>query len=1136
MMKQLKILLFLKCFLLSCSGSIQDRIDANRRLCGPSVHGAAPLYKKNGERYTPAERAQLSLQTLTGQERSEGLTDQSCLDLADGEEFLLVDKKERSFSIVSARLALQRDLRLQSWSPPSFDWDCPAEGKKMRRGRELPMTLVDDFGLKGQSLDLRIQALDREWQRTDAVVEQGPGLKDRLNYVADWDNGSYIVTPLLTNPFGEKENLASGCLISMFTGTPRLDVNLDAKGELFISDGDPLPVTTDAGVDVFYCLADADHDCSKTDDYRSLQAWQFPEKGGHFKLHLRAQDAYGNTGERQPLPLTIDREVPQLQLKWQAPHRNRLGHVERLPFTYYKAKVSLSDDVSSPDELSKHLQCRVRIQIDSVTTVAGSYAMCDAEPCQNQRFEEWTSCSPDIAFRLDESLWKKFPASKEIILEVRTQDERAKPATDSAMLMIDPDLYPQFSADQWQGRILDNIQDMGMISPQNYWLLRASSTDGNAGRHILLGSFGKWTALDLPTGWDPVSLRFSEGRYFALFQSSTQRGVKTLWEWLPGVNHWVQPAGTDGLSMTDAAAIVDRFETGTLWTAGWTAQDAFIQILPGGERRPFACPVWDNPNKRERPRILVQSSKLLTLLSEDRYYTLDPATGRCEITAFPEYQGPTQKLRRRTLFRDQKDRVWTTGKNQIDVLDNGHWRSIDITHQGLHAKAVVTSGAYQFDDGSYVIIRAGDLIFIPDMASLETFAFNKFNTKILNGPVPNSFGESYDGWDPTVFFDEGAALLSVKGGVLTRTQSRPHQFHVPKQWGGGTANFFRLEGGALHLGMVWAGLTSVSEKGFRRYDESNGLPITSVSSALFEAGRLVSLFGVSQWLSSTSVVKVDYEKGAFKKDSLFESLNLRVANSNLRAAERDAQGRLWFSMVDTGDIMKPGGNFFLQGNKLTRVQSCSLKVDADQGMVCAEKFIALPSGEVFWRDNRSVVNENSAVYDLYSWTETVGLVTVTGPGQALFKVHDATEHQGQLWAVGTDANERGILAVYRNQKWETELLPDEGAFHCARLGFNRKGELYCFGLLSDVLVKREHGWSRYPTPRWNAPGIGPAYEPNAFINGHRRYVYFEDGLIWVSRRAGMLELYEIEPAPGSERWWIRLKTCQNSLIYADYCS
>jgi hypothetical protein len=1119
----MKYLLGLLPIFVGCTGSLQDRIDQNRRLCGPSVHGMpAPLFKKNGERYTATDRKQLSLRTLKGSEREEGLTENACLDVPEGEEFLLVDGKERSFRVVSARLALSEDLRLFTWTAPNFQWDCPAEGRRLRRGVNIPMTITDSFQLKGQSLAMTIQALDREWNRTDIFVEPALGLTPNSLYTAEWDNGDYLVTPVLTNPFGEKNPLAPGCRMSMFTGTPRLDVSLDSEGLVSMNGDERLPVQVDAEVNASYCLAVQDGDCQSPGDFRPLSDWQLPAAGGRFQLYLQAEDAYGNRLQRTPLPLILDRSPPEIKVSWTRKQRNRLGHVDRLPFAYYEARVELKDDISSAATLATNLQCRVRMQMDAVTVVAGSFAICDTARCQDQRFEDWTPCSPDIAFRLDETVWKKFPASREIILEVRTADTWKKTASDSAMVMVDPDLYPQFTADQWKGQMLNGIEDMTMTGADQYWLIRKTADDDSKPREILSGSFGKWTAVDYPAGWEPMKLRYSDTRYFALLQPLPQRNRLVLWEWLPAENRWQQPMGTESLDMTEAAAIVDRLDSRALWIAGQKADEALIRISADGQRQTFACPVWGNGNKREQPKILIQFETQLTLLSQDRYYTFDSKTERCELTAFPEYQGPALVLRRRTLFRDQKDRVWTTGKNQIDVLENGVWRHLDIAHQRLHPKSGVTAGAYQFDDGSYVILRSGDLTFIPDMASRETVVFNKFNTRIINGPAPNNFGENYEGWDPTVFYDEGDALLSVKGGVLTRTVMKPNQFYIPRQWGGGTTHLFRMEQGVLHLGMVWAGLTRLSEKGLERRDETNGLPFNTVTSVLFDQGRLASLIGVSQWESSDWMRKVDITEAGYKKDLAFDSMKIRGANAQLRAAQRDAKGRLWFSMVDTGDFTKPGGNFFIQDQKLVQVQPCTLRVDDADGLSCAEQFIPLPNGDMVWRDNRKVEDGMSAVYDLYAWNESNGLRTLTGPDQTLPKIYDATGHAGELWVTGLDQEQRGVIGVYRNNQWETELLLGDGAIHCARLGFNRNGELYCIGRYFGVLVKRAGRWELYETPKWNSPGSGLSFETNSFINGHRRYVYFEDGLLWVSRRSGVLELYEVEPALGWGRWWQKL--------------
>lgn len=1122
MMKTLNIILVIIPFLLNCSGSIQDRINANRRLCGASVHGAAPLYNKNGERYTEAERSQLSLRTLTGLERADGITERACLDIPEGEEFLLVDSRERSFSVVSGGLALNEDLRLRPWSLPSFTWDCPADGRKMRRGRELTMTITEDFGLKGQTLHLHIQALDREWHRSDLLVEPTLGLKARSAYQTDWENGEYLATPVLTNPFGEKENLASGCRISMFTGTPGMEVDLDNEGRIFMDGTDKLPVEVDPTTDAYYCLASTDDDvCRDPTQFHKLSSWQMPQQGEHFTLHLRAQDAYGNVVERQPVALIVDRKAPELQLRWTESYRNRLGHVERLPFAYYRATVQLQDDISPKEVLADQLECRVRMQIDAVTTVAGSFAICDSGRCRGKRFEEWTPCSPEIAFRLDEALWKQFPASKEIILEVRTQDEREKKASDSAMVMIDPNLYPQFTADQWQGRMLDGIQDMAMISPNNYWLIRKTADDDSTPRQILAGVFGQWTAIDYPADLDPLTLHYSEGRFFVIFQALPQRQGLFLWEWVPAENRWQKPAGTEELKITEAAAIVDHNDPGTLWVAGSQPENAFTQILANGERHNFSCPRWDDLNRHETPKMLVQFARQLTLLYQDRYYTLDTANGECTLTPFPEYQGPALVLRRRTLFRDQKNRVWTTGKNQIDVLENGVWRHIDITRHRLHPTSGVTDGAYQFDDGSYVFIKAGDLTFIPSLDSLENFVFNKFNTKIVNGPAISDRGESYKGWEPTVFFDEGESILSVKGGLLTRSSSRPQRYYIPSQWGGGTAHLFRVEDKALYIGMYFSGLTRLSEKGLQRFHETSALPFNTVTSALFDQGRLVSIFGFSQWSAAYMVRRADLTTDGFKSDPAFESLDLRSTNG-LRAAELDAKGRLWFSMADTGNYSLTGGNYVLEGNKLTKVQSCTVRGSNLSPMTCAEKFITLSSGEVFWRDNPTLVDK-SALYDLYSWTEERGLVNATGSDQTFQKIYDATEHQGELWVSGIDQEQRGMLGVYRNQKWETEILPGDGAVHCARLGFNRKGELYCFGRYAGVLAKKDGNWSFYTTPGWTSPENPSLFDIDFIINGHRRYAYFEDGLVFISRRDGTVELWEVDPAPGWERWWLRFR-------------
>jgi len=281
----MKYLLFLLPLLLSCSGSLQERIDQNRRLCGPSVYGKpAPLFKQNGERYTGADRQQLNLRSLNGSNREDGLTEKACLYVPEGDEFLLVDGKERSFRVVSTRLALTADLRLVTWTNPAFQWNCSAEGQRLRRGRELPMMIKDPFQLKGQSLALSIQALDREWNRTDILVEPTLGLTPKTMNTAEWENGEYLVTPILTNPFGEKNPLAPGCRISMFTGTPRLDVSLDGEGRIAMNGEDRLPVQVDAGVNASYCMAAVDTDCQTPTDFRPLSDWQIPATGGRFRL------------------------------------------------------------------------------------------------------------------------------------------------------------------------------------------------------------------------------------------------------------------------------------------------------------------------------------------------------------------------------------------------------------------------------------------------------------------------------------------------------------------------------------------------------------------------------------------------------------------------------------------------------------------------------------------------------------------------------------------------------------------------------------------------------------------------------------------------------------------------------------
>ena len=82
--------------LIACKSSIQDQVNDHVRACGTFRHEVLLIEDAQGSRYTASRRAALRVMSTEGQDRSELLTSQTCLDRPDGDAPLLITEPEQA--------------------------------------------------------------------------------------------------------------------------------------------------------------------------------------------------------------------------------------------------------------------------------------------------------------------------------------------------------------------------------------------------------------------------------------------------------------------------------------------------------------------------------------------------------------------------------------------------------------------------------------------------------------------------------------------------------------------------------------------------------------------------------------------------------------------------------------------------------------------------------------------------------------------------------------------------------------------------------------------------------------------------------------------------------------------------------
>jgi hypothetical protein len=638
----------------SCHNSVSHQINSEIRSCGPFKGRPIPVHSVQGNPVLGHVTDQLEASLITAQTRTPiPITAQGCLDIPNdtqGTVVLLNPEQRQLWSWPVNTTDWPVEARLQAWDPPEQSWQCPHQGWYSTGTMNLPLNLAQGPAMVASTIALQVHRADDLALIQETILKpQGLALTpDTKLPVEVAQEGDYLLTPILIDPFRQRQSLAPACRLRVLKQAPQLEFVDWPESEAVFASDETLPVAVRGEGSVRYCVAPKGEPdvCRQDDAFQTLEGDLKIEDTGHWQVYLYAQDPAGNRSETSVKTVTIDNGPPQLQLQWAHEPQDAVIF-DALPRRIYRTSSTVSDDTAPTEVLEKNLECQVNYSKGNGSVIQGHFARCLNGRCRGADLATWKPCPADLQFVIDDRFRDSLTDGL-LQVEMRTYDAkgrtgyRALQAFTGPPKNLDWQRVPNTQGESDQPRIYDSSRlAQGAIllaTKQGLWIwdqaeLKPLALDDVAVKKLeqiddtlfALGSENIWqAATNRPADWQLVGKKPADlGRYDDLTA--------------------LRPDPRSGIWYLSSNDMVYRQTQGE---DNW-------ELLP--------CD-WSQFEADAGDQLAIQELQwigdTLRIHSELGIVDFSPANGECHPQWYPEYPAFSFPSRQRRIYRDQANAVW----------------------------------------------------------------------------------------------------------------------------------------------------------------------------------------------------------------------------------------------------------------------------------------------------------------------------------------------------------------------------------------------------------------------------------------------------------------------------------------------
>ncbi|MFW7380511.1 MAG: hypothetical protein ACOH5I_16985 [Oligoflexus sp.] len=452
-------------FVQSCRSNISDDIDQIARSCGYDARSldakdsAAIVKFALGSDQLALDQLEVKGYLATDHSyEALSISEHGCVQLEDNRHRHIVarirDSKQRAFlSQDELQQSKFHVIELQAWQEPNFDLFCPT----LSNGQfELPYRFLSETDFVKFIDRINItwrQTDDREQQTQTFLADQVLALANSPLTFKIIDSGDYLLGYQLVSAFDIIEDSAH-CQVKVLRENPQLlfektesypQETDDFPSSYLVSTNSRLPIAATNGSLIHYCFRPINTDAAKK--VCKLSSDIVFTEAGEYDVTLYAIDPVENRSDEHKIVIKVDADAPNLKLEWQDAALNLPISAVNLPQRVFHMNIKADDDISSNEQLSSGLQCKVRFIHANGVIEPGNFASCLSAECQKQKLMEKVPCGETFSFRLD-----RLPenSSQEIdgilSVEVSVEDEMDRTATAELQTIISQRNFPKWKA------------------------------------------------------------------------------------------------------------------------------------------------------------------------------------------------------------------------------------------------------------------------------------------------------------------------------------------------------------------------------------------------------------------------------------------------------------------------------------------------------------------------------------------------------------------------------------------------------------------------------------------------------------------------------------------------------------------
>lgn len=457
--------IFLALSLLTSSScrTLGNRINDIKALCGSDAESRKNLIQildENGQPLNLEQARNLSFGILNSKNafRKEGhLTSRSCIaleNIKDDEQFI-IGSSDLSLAGVASGSEIDKfsRIRLERKTIPTIQSECPDKNIFANQILKNPwkVTIKDPILYK-----MRIEARSLDSGITTTLFEKDFGnpssdIPDTLP-VENLPEGIYVVDGMLTSLDSQMLDKQSSqnrfstksCRVTLIHHGPEISKR-DAESVIPISEPNEILTWSIPPNDLQtrYCLVPNPtlSDCAVPPSCPSIENFsngiiRSPQSAGIYRSYYYHQDRAGNKSPIDCRTVIVSEKDFKIHVEWTKHEWNYPLATMDFPYAILEAETRLENPGLKPEDYLDRLECKVDFLSKGKVEIQGNDAVCLTGKCASKSLENFTPCSPRIAFRIDRAFEQGYAIESALRLHVRLNDGKNKKSIGKALIRI----------------------------------------------------------------------------------------------------------------------------------------------------------------------------------------------------------------------------------------------------------------------------------------------------------------------------------------------------------------------------------------------------------------------------------------------------------------------------------------------------------------------------------------------------------------------------------------------------------------------------------------------------------------------------------------------------------------------------